>query len=1014
MTVFIGADNSEFLKKMSQTQRALKRGFGSDALEMSSGAAGVLLGIAAAAGIAGAAAIKMSADYTASKTAFTTLLGDAQKAENMLADLATFAADTPFELPGLIKASQKLMAFGFASEDIIPIMSAVGDAISLVGGGQEAIDGVVRALGQIQAKGKLSAEEMNQLAERGINGWKYMADQMGISVAEVMALCQDGAIDSTTAINAVVMGMQNNFKGGMDALSKEIPGLLSTIKDNAGMVLKGIGDSLTESLGLKEMLSELATWLTEFATVAKTAGIKEAIQGMFPPEALAAAAALAGVIVAAAIPAMVAFAASVWAAIVPLAPFIAAGAAIGAVAYEIWNNWEPLTELFGTMWEVITQLFSDACAFISELLGDSTAEATGIVEDGWEAAAQTTDTVWSGICEFINSAWEAIKQIVSDGVNWILEAMQPLLDLIGSSIPDGIKNMFNNLSSGISKVAAAASKLHLGGKDVSGILSGGVNKPNTNFTGLHNQSASSGVGKGSGKGSDKEAKEWEKLEKKAHEVSKQIQKEWIELTGTKIDAVNEWYAGELEKLNESAAANENYERDLQRLNEMYSRKRIKALYEESKERNSIFDSVYESAKSLQERMSKLSLPMMTNSSGGVETSKVASDLQNIQSEYDAAITKIQNKYRDLEGTYEAASDREQAIYLDAWAKSGIAFEVNERGKVNFKKQIDKEMVVSEQEKDQKIRAINVARKQWEEDKESARNSGDISGFIATLSNEQAALAQDLAGRQAYIDEFYALWKEQHKSSLETMAQAMGEFRSGMTDIFMDLGSEIKSFGDFFKSFGELVLRTILKIQAQAAAASITSSLFGNGGWLSGLLGGGGGASALSGNTTLLQSTNAYSSFGSSAAASFFGFATGGLITGPGTPTSDNIPIWVSPGEGILNANAIKMIGAGGLNALNSGKWPRFATGGLVTGPSLASLSASAMSSSGVSAAVKSSAASGSGSPPVTVNVHNYGGAKVQSGDLRYDSQSKSYVLNIIVDALKNNSNVRNATRAVVK
>lgn len=146
LLVKIGADSSGLRKELAASQRQLKRAFGPEALSLSKGAVTLLAGLATAAGLAGAAAVKMSADFAASKTAFTTLLGSAEKAEKMLSDLQRFAADTPFELPGLTKSAQKLLAFGFAAQDIIPIMSAVGNAIALVGGGQEAIDGVIRAL----------------------------------------------------------------------------------------------------------------------------------------------------------------------------------------------------------------------------------------------------------------------------------------------------------------------------------------------------------------------------------------------------------------------------------------------------------------------------------------------------------------------------------------------------------------------------------------------------------------------------------------------------------------------------------------------------------------------------------------------------------------------------------------------------------------------------------------------------------------------------------------------------
>ena len=157
MTVVIGADNSEFLKKINQTQRALKKGLGEEALGASEGALGSIAALAAGLGVLGIASVKMASDFKANQKAFGVLLGDAQNAEQFL---AKFAAETPFELTGLMEASKKLIAFKFDVQDIIPIMAAVGDTASLLGSGQDGINGMVTALGQMQAKGKVSAEEM--------------------------------------------------------------------------------------------------------------------------------------------------------------------------------------------------------------------------------------------------------------------------------------------------------------------------------------------------------------------------------------------------------------------------------------------------------------------------------------------------------------------------------------------------------------------------------------------------------------------------------------------------------------------------------------------------------------------------------------------------------------------------------------------------------------------------------------------------------------------------------------
>ena len=151
MTIFIGGDNSDFLKKWESTKRALRKGLGSDALAASESIATGLAGAVAALGAFGAASVKLAGDMEASRKALTTLLGDAQKAEEMLADLSSFAADTPFELPGLLTATKKLLAFGFASQDIIPMLASIGDAAAMLGIGEEGISRLTNAIGQMQA-----------------------------------------------------------------------------------------------------------------------------------------------------------------------------------------------------------------------------------------------------------------------------------------------------------------------------------------------------------------------------------------------------------------------------------------------------------------------------------------------------------------------------------------------------------------------------------------------------------------------------------------------------------------------------------------------------------------------------------------------------------------------------------------------------------------------------------------------------------------------------------------------
>ncbi|TIM16285.1 MAG: phage tail tape measure protein [Mesorhizobium sp.] len=87
----------------------------------------------------------------------------------------------------------------------------------------------------------------------------------------------------------------------------------------------------------------------------------------------------------------------------------------------------------------------------------------------------------------------------------------------------------------------------------------------------------------------------------------------------------------------------------------------------------------------------------------------------------------------------------------------------------------------------------------------------------------------------------------------------------------------------------------------------------------------------------LRAQAASSSSSSSGGGSQGGFASGGHVRGPGGPKTDSILAWLSDGEFVIQAAAVKKLGVGFLNALNNGFMPslkslrRFSMGGLADG-----------------------------------------------------------------------------------
>jgi tape measure domain-containing protein len=331
----------------------------------------------AALGAAAIGSIKLAADLEQSRVAFTTLLGSGEKARKFLDELAAFAASTPFEFRELQDASRRLLAFGFNAKDIIPIMNSVGGAAAGLGLGKEGIDRMTLALGQMQAKGKVSAQEMNQLAEAGVPAWEMLAKAIGVGIPEAMKLGEKGAIDSTTAINALVAGMNAKFPGMLEKQSQTINGQLSNLRDGVTLTATLIGEKLISAFHITDAVRAAAEAVSGFGRMIKTGGLKEAVDAAFPPGLQAILVGIAGALTASLIPALGLAATAFGTAVVAAAPFLAVGAGIAAAAYLIIKNWEPVSGFFSDLFGKIGKMAEDLRDTIVGALGGPVAQLGG-------------------------------------------------------------------------------------------------------------------------------------------------------------------------------------------------------------------------------------------------------------------------------------------------------------------------------------------------------------------------------------------------------------------------------------------------------------------------------------------------------------------------------------------------------------------------------------------------------------------------------------------------------------
>lgn len=210
---------------------------------------------------------------------FGSMFKDFDMGNAFIKELQKFAAVTPFEFQDVAKNARLLSAYGFQAREILPVMQKLSDASAAMGD-PEALTRVTRALGQIRTKGRLMQEELRQLNEAGINTSQILVDQLGLT-KEQMAEIGKLKIPAETAITAILKGIEKQFGGSANALSKTAWGLLSTISDNVKLIGMEVTSGLFDSF--KGMLSGIAERLVGTAREMGNIGFGGWLENNFSP-----------------------------------------------------------------------------------------------------------------------------------------------------------------------------------------------------------------------------------------------------------------------------------------------------------------------------------------------------------------------------------------------------------------------------------------------------------------------------------------------------------------------------------------------------------------------------------------------------------------------------------------------------------------------------------------------------------------------------------------------------------
>jgi tape measure domain-containing protein len=200
--------------------------------------AGAATGLVALAGGLGAGALagmKFNSSIEQTTIAMGTMLGSTDAARTLIGEVVKMAAATPFEFPELADATKRLVAYGVSAGDAVPLMTRLGDVSSALG---ITIGEMADLYGKMKVSGRITMEDVNQLAGRGVPIYAELAKVLGVTQSEIRGMVEAGKIGFPD-IEKAFQNMTNQggmFAGMMDAQSKSFAGLLSTLKDNATQV----------------------------------------------------------------------------------------------------------------------------------------------------------------------------------------------------------------------------------------------------------------------------------------------------------------------------------------------------------------------------------------------------------------------------------------------------------------------------------------------------------------------------------------------------------------------------------------------------------------------------------------------------------------------------------------------------------------------------------------------------------------------------------------------------------
>lgn len=843
-----------------------------------------------------------------------------EQTDKLIKNIQTIGEQSAYDSNDLMNMAKQWVNIGDSADSATQKMKTIVDVGSAYGLTREQIEGANLALTQMQMSGKIGQQDMMQLINAGIPAWQLLSESMGLPVAQLKEMSSKGEL-TQQAIDTLFQSMQTKCQGATANMNGTLSAAFSNLDEVVHNTMASVGDIISKAFNVQGVSSALSDFVGKFRqdleyikTLMQNMSFREAFEKEYG--AIADVIELIGNLAAAY---MIVRAAQI------------AVAAAQAIINALTGNWGNLvlTVIVAALlyvyqhidqikagWQTCCEAVQKGCKSIESWF----ANVGSTISNVWHSVVDgIVNTFKSGV-EKLKNIWKGIVDTVSHPVDAVVNVTKNIAEHVTSSgtvtgRPSAFGGVFGMASGGL-----------VGGR-VPALANGGTLKHATPAL----------VGEA------------------GPEAVLPLRKEVLAQIGAGMaNAYNQGLSGVRKGTEIDARIKASADtKDLSALE--------KIMDDANKKAKDIGDSLrefHEHEKQATEEAKKYS-----------DTGSATLEFKQKEAELEQKIADLQKKQGDNKELSSAKLDNTRSELEELRAKYATekaealanAKDVADN-KVRIEQDAQNSMLAIQKEAIQKAASYRRTLDQAKQAEDKANNSESLSDYVEIMNQKDEITNQSYASILAHENELSeqrqimhdqmilnaSSWSDYMQTVMMQTAQSMQDtLAEGLTNWIMQAKSLSEVFSNLAKTIlqqlvqGALkkwisslgIIRTLNDSAGKAEAASTaaqTSAIMTKAA-----------AQAKLAAATLI-SAMPFTAYGAgaivagqmdiaSAGASVLKKAKGGAIIGPGTSTSDSIPALLSNGEYVINADAAAQIGRTTLDALNSGAYPAFASGGSVGG-----------------------------------------------------------------------------------